>query len=146
MIDFVVNAAVKKRQTRAGIREQYDKKRYEKIYAPLYSDLMKLGITMSKGYVLVRQGDRPGEGELRRDGKVHHGGEFPLKKIEHVVTSNSSFCDAKLITLVRRAVSTRMKSEARPEELTSEDCLIYDHIRQEYGRLKEMLTTYETDT
>jgi hypothetical protein len=76
--------------------------------------------------------------ETEERGEVEYGGAFPIDEIDRLVRDNPLNCDDTLLTLVRRAISTRIENGVSPHDVTPDDVRLYRHIFQQRDRLKRV--------
>jgi hypothetical protein len=158
-IDLILKRWTARRQRRR-YREQ---NRYFKIYAPLFAQLVTIQIIRVPGRIIPLseriayawsrlQSIKKRRGTIkavwkalfnRREGgttgKIDHGGTFPIKGIERQVHANLEFCDDELLNLVGRAIDTRIDDYASPDELTSDDIRLCDHVMDQRNYLKKLI-------
>jgi hypothetical protein len=160
-----IDLAVKAARIRERIRRQRERNRYFKIYAPLFSELMKIQITTSsatlrpyfsqraeRAWRKLRTTKRTRVGMkvawqalfdkqiTKETGEVEYGGDFPIEEIDRMVHQKLTFCDEELLDLTSRAVIYRREERVSSGQLTYRDVLLYDHIVRERSRLKKRLT------
>jgi hypothetical protein len=161
---FIVEHVARHIRARAERRRLLYKKQYYTIYLPLYRELFGLKITTSSSMGAPFFSQRIGNAyrvltttqrqtraikgawralfdkeETPTTGDVEYGGRFPLREIGLVAKQNLGHSDLALTRLISCAERTRIEDGSRLSEMTADDVRLYDHIVNQYQRLKQLI-------
>jgi hypothetical protein len=151
---YEIGLRVGYKRAQLSINSEREQKRFSRLYAPMFGFFLHSHITTGTGRcapylwqriqnswtILAKRGSINRamkslfDKQEHRSGEVEFGSDFPLSKINDLISGNEQFADATLLYLIARANRAQYEETPSESELTSADLALFDHICEQHRK------------